>query len=640
MSTLKPPIAKLKWSVASIFRGHRRGRLVRHYFFISLLLIAGGLISSVIVEIYFRYRESQEQIAILEHKSAAAVTMKIEQFVQGITTAITAATKSRENSLGRISPEYKFELKRLLFLAPAITEAVAFDLGGEKQAHVSRTSAVSHDINIRSDFTASLGFQRAVSGKPDYGPVYFVQNSEPYMTVAFPIEQYAGTVIGVLQAEVNLKYVWDIVTSIKVGEAGYAYVVSRSGDLVSHRDISLVLQRRNLGHLPQVKAAFQAFVGLPRPELTLAYSVDGEKVITASAYLPSVQWVVVIERPVREAFGPLYASILRTSTLLLVGLGVVLLATLLVSRRVVRPLEMLRQGVERIREGDLSARLDIRTGDEIEILAEEFNEMAAHLKDAYTGLERKVAERTQALTIANSRLEEASRHKSEFLANVNHELRTPVSAIINYSGLVLNETEGQISQLQKENLQDLLNNAERLLQLIDGLLDIAKIEAGRLEVYIEAADLEEIVESVTPTIEAILKKDRVRMICDLDANLPVLNTDRDKLRQIILNLLDNAAKFTEDGEIRITATEENSAVKLVVSDTGIGIPAADLNRVFDEFHRVSNNGTKYRGTGLGLAIVKRLVDLLGGSIEVSSEVNVGSTFTVMLPPEYKARSAA
>jgi len=629
-------MSSLNTRIAPFFRGRRRGRLIRHYFFISLLLIAGGLISSSVLEIYFRYRESQEQIALREHKAAVVAAIKIEGFVQDMATAIRAATKSLETSQGRISPEYKFELKRLLFLAPAITEAVALNLDGVKQAHVSRTSAVSHDINIRSDFTASLGFRQTVGGKPHYGSVYFVENSEPYMTIAFPIEQFAGTVIGVLQAEVNLKYVWDVVSSIKAGEAGYAYVVSRSGDLISHRDISLVLQRRNLGHLPQVKAAFQAFSGTPRPELTLAYSVNGEKVITASAYIPSLQWVVVIERPVHEAFGPLYASVLRTSTLLLVGLGVALLATLLVSRRVVRPLETLRQGVERIRKGDLSARLDIKTGDEIETLADEFNQMTAHLKGAYTLLERKVAERTQALTTANSRLEEASRHKSEFLANVNHELRTPVSAIISYSGLVLSETEGQIAQLQKENLQDLLNNAERLLKLIDSLLDIAKIEAGKLEVQVEPADLAEIVRSATPTIETTLKKERVRITCDIGADLPVLSTDRDKLRQIILNLLDNAAKFTERGEIKITAAQENSALKLVVSDTGIGIPAHDLNRVFEEFHRArSTTGTKYHGTGLGLAIVKRLVELLGGSIEVSSEVNVGSIFTVTLPLEYK-----
>jgi signal transduction histidine kinase len=619
-------------NIALLFGRRRRGRLVRHYFLISLSLIASGLISSAVLEIYFRYRENQAQIARLEREAAAVAALKIERFIQDIVTAVRAATKSREAAQGDISSAYRFELKRLLYLAPAITEAGTFDLSGTRRAHISRAGAVS------SSASSLPGFQRALKEMADYSSVYFVHNSEPYMTITVPIEQFAGTVIGVLQAEVNLKHVWDVVSGIKAGAAGYAYVVDRSGDLISHPDISLVLQRRNLAHLDQVKAAFQTATAVTRSDLTVAYNIDGKKVISASAFIPSLQWVVIIERPVEEAYAPLYASTLRTATLLLVAFTIAILASVFMRQRVVRPLETLRWGVERIGKGDLHHRLDIKTGDDIEILADEFNEMVLQLKEAYTGLEHKVAERTQALMVANRQLAEASDLKSQFLANANHELRTPVSAIINYAGLVLSETEGQISQLQKENLQDLLNNAERLLRLIDGLLDISKIEAGKMEVHIEAADLEEIVRSVTPPIEALLNKDRVRMICDLDDNLPVLATDREKLRQIILNLLDNAAKFTENGEVRITATQEKSAVKLIVSDTGIGIPAAELNRVFEEFHRVATNGTKHRGTGLGLAIVKRLVDLLGGSIEISSEVNVGSIFAVKLPLEYKATS--
>lgn len=638
MNNLKSIIENLRAQIALLFRRRRRGRLVRHYFLISLLLIAGGLISSAVLEIYFRYRESQEQIARLEREAAAVAAMKIERFVQDIATAIRAATKSREAAQSDISSEYRFELKRLLYLAPAITEAVALDTSGVKQAHVSRAGAVSP--NTSSDFSASPGFQRALQGLADYGPVYFVQNSEPYMTIAFPIEQFAGTVIGVLRAEVNLKHVWDVASSIKAGEAGYAYVVSRSGDLIAHRDISLVLQRRNLSHLTQVKAAFQATSGTPRPEVTLAYNVDGKKVISSYAFIPSLQWVVIIERPAKEAYAPLYASVLRTSTLLLIGFGVALLATLLLSRRVIRPLETLRRGVERIRKGDLNTRLDLKTGDEIELLAEEFNEMATNLNEAYTGLEHKVAERTQALTIANEKLEEASHHKSQFLANVNHELRTPVSAIIGYGGLVLSDTGGQISRLQKENLQDLVNNAERLLNLIDSLLDFAKIEAGRLEVRIEPVEVEEIIESATSTIESTLSNTHIHVIREIAPDIPVVNTDRDKLSQIVLNLLDNAVKFTECGEVRISACRQDGALKLAVSDTGIGIPKEYLSQVFEEFHRGTPAIKKYRGTGLGLAIVKRLVDLLGGHIAVSSEVGIGSTFTVVLPFDYKEKVVA
>ena len=247
----------------------------------------------------------------------------------------------------------------------------------------------------------------------------------------------------------------------------------------------------------------------------LAYNLQGQKVFSSHALIPILDWAVFVERPVEDTYEPLYASMLRTSSLLLVGLGLALLASLYLARRVVRPLQALREGVERISSGDLNSRLEIKTGDEIETLAEEFNKMTAHLKEAQTGLERKVAERTQALTVANEKLEEASKLKSQFLANVNHELRTPVSAIIGYAHLVLRATEGQISQLQRENLEDLLRNAERLLNQIDSLLDFAKIEAGKMEVHVEPVNVNEVIQAAISTIEPTLNGGSVRIIREI-----------------------------------------------------------------------------------------------------------------------------
>jgi signal transduction histidine kinase len=621
-----------------IFRGRRRERLVRNYFLISVILIAGGLISAGLLEIYFRYVEGLEQVGSTQQDAASAAALRIERFIQDIATTMKAATKSADLSSPRISKEYEFELKRLLFLAPTITEAVALDSSGIVQAQASRFRAVSP--RVRSDLSQSAAFQDASQGNSYFGPVYF-RDSDPYVVVAVPIERLAGEIIGVLHAETSLKDIFDVVSGVKLGKAGYAYVVTRSGDLIAHANNRLVLQQRNFRHLEQVTAAYRSEPGEFRPKAIKARNLEGQKVFSSHALIPILDWAVFIERPVGEAYAPIYASLLHTSILLLIGLGVALLASFFVARRVVRPLETLRQGVKQIGLGDLNARLEIKTGDEIEILADEFNRMAAHLKEAYTGLEQKVAERTHELTVANSKLEGASQLKSQFLANVNHELRTPVSAIISYGGLVLSDTEGHISQLQKENLQDLLNNAERLLHLIDTLLDISTIEAGKSEVRIEPIDLEEIVRSAISIVESTAARNHVPIVRNIAEDLPVLNTDRDKLKQILLNLLDNAKKFTEHGEIRITAVQNNGSLKLVVSDTGIGIREQDLNRVFEEFHRAgAANNKKYRGTGLGLAIVRRLVSLLGGNIEVSSKVGEGSSFTVTLPLDYKSSAAA
>ena len=302
------------------------------------------------------------------------------------------------------------------------------------------------------------------------------------------------------------------------------------------------------------------------------------------------------------------------------------------SDRITRPINRLTEQAKKMSRGFLDQSIPVESRDEIGQLATAFNDMARALNDQYAGLERKVAERTTELRTVNIRLAEASNHKSRFLANVNHELRTPLSSIIGYARLLQRETEGQITSLQRENLDDLLRNAERLLGLIDSLLDFAKIEAGKMDVHIEPVRIDELVQGAAMTVEPMLNKDYVRLIRELPVNIAPLYTDPEKLRQIILNLLGNAVKFTDQGEIRITACQENGHLKLAVADTGIGIEKEDVERIFEEFDRGRlQNDSNYRGTGLGLSIVKRLVDVLGGSVAVESEVGKGSTFMVTLP---------
>ena len=171
--------------------------------------------------------------------------------------------------------------------------------------------------------------------------------------------------------------------------------------------------------------------------------------------------------------------------------------------------------------------------------------------------------------------------------------------------------------------------------MINTLLDLARIEAGRIEVRFEPVKINELIRGAASTIEPMLNHEQVRLFREIDPDLPTLNTDREKLRQVILNLLGNAAKFTVEGEIKVSALQENSSIKLAVSDTGIGIEKGDLNQIFEEFHQGNkSNGGNHNGTGLGLAIVKRSLKLLGGEIAVESEPGKGSTFTVTLPLDH------
>lgn len=610
------------------FAGRKRGRLVRHYFLISVVLISGGLITSGLVEIYFRYQESWEHLALLQQEITTGAAFKIERFIQEIEHDLRAAAKSREITEKGLTPDYRFELRKLLTIARAITEAVALDSDGIARAMVSRFGTIL-SLDKRTD-ASSVAFQQAKQGKSYFGPVYFVRGSEPYMTIAVPIERFAGEVIGVLQAEVNLKYVWEVVSGLKVGKSGYAYAVARNGDLIAHPEISLVLQRRNVAHLDQLKAAFGT--GRQRTTGLVTENLEGKKVFSSVALIPSLDWAVSIEQPVDEVYGPIYASMLRTAGLLLVGLGMALLAGLFVAQRVVRPLESLRTGVERIGRGDLGFRVELKTGDEIERLADEFNKMTTALQEAYTGLEQKINERTQALLVANQRLDEASRHKSQFLANVSHELRTPMNAIIGFSEVLLDPALKVSPPEQKEFLQNILLGGKHLLRLINELLDLSKVEAGKMEIHVEKVSLHDLVKAVAASIRPLATRKAITLDTNVDGTIAPVTADPGKINQVLLNLLGNAIKFTpEGGRVELTTGVRNGMVEVAVSDTGIGIEPEDQPRVFDAFQQVDSGAGRPEGTGLGLALARTFVEMHGGRIWVTSEIGRGSTFTFTLP---------
>jgi signal transduction histidine kinase/CheY-like chemotaxis protein len=252
-------------------------------------------------------------------------------------------------------------------------------------------------------------------------------------------------------------------------------------------------------------------------------------------------------------------------------------------------------------------------------------------------LEARVRERTQELEAANLKLELASRHKSEFLANMSHELRTPMNAIIGFTRLVMRRAKDILPIREHENLGKILISAEHLLALINDILDLSKIEAGRMEVHATSFDLDPLLDVCLRTVEPLVKGERLRLVKEMQPGLPALFTDQDRLKQILVNLLSNAVKFTEEGTITVTARGRDGQVAVAVADTGIGIPEDKLELIFEEFRQVDSSTTRrYSGTGLGLSISRRLARLLGGDITVQSTVGAGSTFTVTLPLRYEA----
>ncbi|HXG53650.1 MAG TPA: GAF domain-containing protein [candidate division Zixibacteria bacterium] len=395
-TTLRRAQALLRLAFSTARPRRRRGRLVRQYFLIFVALTAGGLIASGLLEIYFRYHESREEIGLRQAQVAGRVAADIAAYFLQIEKEMKIASTNRAIANRRFSAEYKFELMKLLSVTPAITDLVAIDERGEARIRVSRFHVVPPEAE--ADYSKASGFLQARQGVTFFSPVFFADDSDPYITVAVAVERFPGSVIGVLEATVSLRYVGELIRDLKVGKTGSAYVVSRSGDIVAHSESGVVPQRRRAGSLEQVKRALQPAPFILQPQTLVSRDIDGRRVLSAYAYLPGLDWAVIVERPLAEAYVPLYASVARTSTLLFFGLGIALLASVVVARRVVRPLEALRRGVETIGRGNLDHRLEIKTGDEIEILAEAFNRMVGDLKKSYQRLEDQVAQRTRELS--------------------------------------------------------------------------------------------------------------------------------------------------------------------------------------------------------------------------------------------------
>ncbi len=520
---------------------------------------------------------------------------------------VTAGALIHSNHDGQI-------LRQSLQRNPAIFSITAISLGGQLLEQRSRLAGVTaQPINVQ-EWSSTVA-----AGGVYIGPVDSSAFGVPFIQLVVPASFDDGTVYGALVADIDLTAMQTLVSEMDVYGSGYAYILNRAdGRLLVYRDLARVQAGETFREALTVDR--RVFPG----SLGITMGLNGEMVVSIRQDFRSVNWVGVVEAPLWQVLRPYQPVLIVLVTVLIVIVVLVVVTLRFVRQRVTMPLNALRHSVEELRAGNMAHRVNGKYfhPDEIGLLGETLNEMA-----------EQVETRNRTLEWANQMAQESSRVKSEFLATMSHELRTPLNAILGFSGVLLGGMAGKIDEKAHKLISRVEVNARRLLSLINDVLDISKIEAGRMELIETSISPAQLVEAWKAEIEVMAAEKGLTVTTEIDPALPPqLVIDKDRLTQIVSNLLSNAVKFTEKGGVRLTWTARGKIFTIQVEDTGVGIPPHAMNYIFEEFRQVDGSYRRvYGGTGLGLAIVRHLCRLMGGMVQVSSELGKGSTFTVTLP---------
>jgi signal transduction histidine kinase len=761
-------------------------------------LVVFVLATSSAVDMWLSFRNTKDSLLRAQAEKADTAAARVEQFLAELERQVSWATRASSVTSEQRRSDYTLILEH----TPAVVAMTQVDGSGKELVRVTPNGST---FRSGADYAQADAFKAAASGVAWFGPIYFT-SSGPYMQVSMA---HSGRNAGVTIAEVNLKFLSEILNGIQAGSDLYAYIVA-DGRLIAHTNATLAERNIDMRSLPQVVAYGAAHSATPAPPIDIGRNLDGQSVLTAAALVPRMNWSVFFEQPVSQAFGPVYELLFRTLWLFLLSIVLCVAAGTLLARRMTVPIKALETGASRIAAGEFDHQIKVRTGDELEALAEEFNHMATQLRESYGRLEQKVEERTKDLAqsiselkaleevgrtlaaslnieevlaaiatraveltkadggaiyrfdanrnlfkLAGSHALEASyekllgevrrsdieallarqkssgapiqlpdlqeippfplrdmalaagfhsllivplasasevlgalvvtrrtagafpastiglmqtfahqcvlalhnaklfreidekskqlalanEHKSQFFANMSHELRTPLNAVLGYTELLQDGLYGEIPERAHQVLERVQANGTHLLGLINDVLDLSKIEAGELDLVVDNYSMRAVIESVAASAGSLAQAKSLSLTCEIASDLPLGYGDERRLSQVLLNLVSNAIKFTEQGGVTIHAKAAGDRYEVAVEDTGPGIAPEDQMRIFEAFQQVDNSSTKYKGgTGLGLSISKRFVEMHGGMISVQSVLGSGATFRISLPVSVKPSS--
>jgi signal transduction histidine kinase/DNA-binding response OmpR family regulator len=539
------------------------------------------------------------------------------------------ASLARLNEPGFDPTHLNQELAAAHSAQPAVLQLYVGSLNGRAVA-AAPTAAVGADYSVWNYVKEVLNPSRI---GPKYSDVVRSQGdtSVSAVIIAVPILDPQRNLIGFLAGTVNLSEVQRLSNYSRIGVNGQAVVVDRRGRVIAHPREDWRLEAKDLS----AEAIFQQSLGQVNG-VSWYTDLDGNEPRAAGfATVPVVGWKVWISQPVADLRTELTPLILSTLEWLLVAIVLALVLGFIAAAWITRPVVELTRAARRIAQGDFVTPVVVRerfAAKEMRELAHTFNQMARQLSGAYLTLEEKVSQRTSELQSANQELARANKLKSEFLANVSHELRTPLSAIIGFSQILLDGIDGPVNEEQLQDITQVNKSGQSLLSLINQILDLSKIEAGKMELSLERVELPVLISAVLDSISPLAQEKGLRVDTRFPPGLPAVEADAARLKQILINLLSNAVKFTDRGHIEVIAQPSGRMVRIAVKDTGIGISREAQKLIFDEFVQGDGSSTRrHGGTGLGLSIVRKLVEMHGGAITVISEPGMGSTFTFTVP---------
>ncbi|MCE4556461.1 ATP-binding protein [Roseateles cellulosilyticus] len=596
---------------------------------LALLLISGAL------ETFFGYREALDRIETVQQAQAEGAAREIETYISVIESGLRDVAKLPWGRPGFGAPQRREEFYRLMQLTPAITDLQVVDRQGREQLAISKHAADRFDSAEPIAETALA--QVSESEGVRYGSTFFRDDYLPSVRLS----AFDGT--GAVVATVDLRLLGDVVSRLAAGVGGQASIVDASGLLIAHPTPTHVLHRMDLSGSPAVRQALAVDRRDAVPVRGIASTdIEGRPVIVTAARVRPTGWIVLMEQPRSAALQPVWATVARTLLLMLVGGSIALVAGIAFARRMAAPIVELRSATGRIAGGDLNTMLTVHRHDEIEDLAQDFNQMASRLRDLYASLEAKVAERTAQLSDARDVLaaradelarlkdeaERANAAKTRFLAAASHDLRQPMHSI----SLLLGVLQSRLEQPDHLALADKIQSSVATMESLFGnLLDISKLDAGAVQAHIEDVDLGWLLHRLEQTWapQAAEKGLRLRVrACDV-----VVKGDAALLERIAGNLVANAIRYTHRGGVLVGCRRDGDGqLTLEVWDTGPGIEPRYREAIFEEFFRIEAPGTgAEKGLGLGLSIVQRCAHMLGYGLRVDSRVGHGTVFRLTMP---------